>query len=302
LQITGIIFGKDQGSHLRQAFESLAGVDYLLYGDGGSTDDSVEIAESFGARIVDVSGKCGGEARNFTSQFIPTEWAFWISPDDICDEGVVAKIKARLEEGYAPNGLNVNIREGDGHFVFPRVYRKDAKWIGRCHEYINTNLTAEMILAGVDVALYLHQTLDAWITHTRGPWHDKPTDPDGIAKALRADIEDDPENPRWRYYLGRELHARGMYEEAITVLEARLRMVTNLIPESHDAALILSKCYEMMGRRKDAQMCCLMILRENAHFKEAVMWMAKLAPPDQEACWLAMTYMSNNSGVMAVRC
>lgn len=286
MRITGIIIGFDQGSHLDAAFTSLAGVDKLIYGDHGSADDSCEIAKRHGAKVVDVRGMNGSQSRNFCASIAKTDLCLWISPDDVLDPGAIPKIKAHMETSKE-RGVNIWIREKDGFtFEFPRVFRAGTKWIGRCHEYLESIVT---------------QTIDVGILHTRGPWHDKPSDPEGLLHPLRQDIADDPKNPRWHYFLGRELHTLKRYEEAIPELLACMEIPSNQVAQFADASLYVAKCHTLLHNYSEARKFTNVAIAALPTFKEPYKFMSYLTQGEESNRWFTAWQNATNEGAINCR-
>lgn len=61
-------------------------VDEIIIVDTGSTDDTVAIAESFGARVEHFEWVNDfGAAREYARSFIQTEWTLWLDADDLVE-------------------------------------------------------------------------------------------------------------------------------------------------------------------------------------------------------------------------
>jgi len=286
MNLTGIICGRDQGLTLEAAIRSLQGCDGVIYMDSGSQDASVPMAVGLGARVI-VSKGDARNPRNVAAEAAAEGWAIWISPDDVLLPGGVAAIRAAVAT-VRGGGINVTIteRKFPGHrFEYPRVFRTSARWRGRVHEYLDAPVWDS--LPGVVVE------------HQRGPWHDKPTDPMAVRRALKAEMADDPGNPRWLYYLAREWYYAGEYGQASVFFERRVKM-GGWAAETADAWLYLARCYRAIGRVADARAACLSALAINAEFAEAAAFMAEVAESGA-GLWRTMASAASNAGVLFVR-
>lgn len=286
MKISAYICGKDQGLTLRAALESLRDADEVIYSDSGSTDDSLAIAESCGATVLFSAGiTSGSEHRNHVSSFCKHPWAVWLSPDDVLEPGGIAKIKAAIKPEYEL--LNLKIVEPDGAHSHnaQRCYRTDQKWIGRRHEYL---------------ASTKGDYLDVTVQHTRGPWHDNPSDPENMRRCLLADIADYPSEPRWVYLLARDYMEHQEYEQAVGWFSRRLRMGGEG-PEMADAFFLLALSLYPLGRIKDARQSCVQALALNANFENAALFMAGVCHPDDSAQWERMASTATNARCLFVR-
>lgn len=74
---------KDEAEHLPRCLESCAGLfDEIVVVDTGSTDDTKEIAQSFGAKVFDFEW-CDdfAAARNESLRHATGEWMMWLDAD-----------------------------------------------------------------------------------------------------------------------------------------------------------------------------------------------------------------------------
>lgn len=81
----------NSGTTIRRALESVKDFDDIVLCDGGSTDETLAIAEEYGARIVPQDAKYlypeggladGGGARNQMMQATKHDWYLWIDSDE----------------------------------------------------------------------------------------------------------------------------------------------------------------------------------------------------------------------------
>lgn len=283
--LSALVIGCDQALTLDACLESLRGVQ-IFYGDGGSTDNSVDIALGHDAIIVDCKGMPGGLARNFMAKHCKSEYIIWLSPDDVLEPGGIDCIKTNLRRSRA-RALNVQIHEIDGThwFWFPRIFKPSEKWYGRCHETLEEEV---------------HDNTPVAITHMRGPWHDKPTDPRGIIKLLEMDLQDEPNNPRALYYLGRELFNAKEWAAAAGVFEQRVQ-VNGFLQETADAWMFLARCYGALNMTWESGLAAMGALAVNSNFGEAARFLSEIAALENRDQWAAMADRATNERVLVVR-
>lgn len=282
-----VVVGKDQSLTLDACFASLRGAGELIYVDLGSEDHSCELARAHGAKVL--RGTAGGAiARNEAALSAKFDWALWLSPDDVLEEDGAGKIRAAICEAENIDAFNLRILERNfpNHaFKFPRVFRTSCKWIGSTHEYLEAKNTVD---------------LDVSVTHTRGPWHDKPSDPDAVMRALWSDLQADMKHPRWLYYYAREYFYRRDWITAAYWFEKRTQVV-GYTPELADAYLYLARCYWLLNEGDKARAACALAVVVNVQFKEALLFMAEITAESNAPRWKEIADAATNKGVLFVR-
>jgi GT2 family glycosyltransferase len=141
---------RDEATNLPICLKSVEGVfDEIIIVDTGSTDGTVDIARSFGARVFDfVWVDDFAAARNAALARATGDYAFWLDADDVVDPPQRAKLVALLKELKAGEEAACVVRcacdpspDGTGgdtvvdHIrLFP--VREDVRWTYRVHEQI----------------------------------------------------------------------------------------------------------------------------------------------------------------------
>lgn len=291
VKLSAMILGKDQASMLGRALTSLKGCDEVLYIDQGSTDNSVEVAKAAGARVLTMPANIDGcgALRNWAAEQMAGPWCMWISADDELEAGGADKLRAFLDtvpETCGSAELKITERDAGMAFYFPRVWRKGRKWIGRVHEILE-------ILEGT-------KRSDVRVTHWRGPWHDKPSDPEGVKKALAKDMADYPNSPRWLYYYARECFNATQYDEAVRLFVKRVNMPDHT-PEKADAFVLMARALWELKQRTPARHAVMCAVLMNPHYKEALQLLAAWSPPSHRPQWQRMIDGADNRHVMCNR-
>ena len=146
-------------------------------------------------------------------------------------------------------------------FLFPRLFKNipEAYWNGNIHNHLS--------ILGTHLG-------DVRITHGYSPAHN--LDPDRAFRILKKEVETRPDAIREMFYLGREYFYRKDYENTV-VLMGKYVQRSNHLAEKAEAFLIMSRSYWNMGMAEDARDAILQAIKINAHFKEALVFMAVLA-------------------------
>jgi glycosyltransferase involved in cell wall biosynthesis len=110
MDISTVIICKNGSSHLAATLSSVQGIgkEIILY-DSGSTDDSVKIAEAYGAIVIQSTWEGYGRNRYKAAQLAKYDWILMIDTDEVLDEELRAAI------------LNIDLR--DEHIVYNMRYR-----------------------------------------------------------------------------------------------------------------------------------------------------------------------------------
>lgn len=146
--ISGCLITRDEEHCLSDALTSLSPfVDELVVFDTGSTDRTIEIALSFGARVI--SGEWRNDfawARNQALARCRGRWIIWIDADEML-RGSPKKVREHLaHEAHEVEALSIRIRNemGSGlnapsfHRAARAFKRADGMWHGAIHEMIWT--------------------------------------------------------------------------------------------------------------------------------------------------------------------
>ncbi|WP_315852320.1 glycosyltransferase [Paludisphaera rhizosphaerae] len=150
---------RDEEANLPACLESARGLfDEVVVVDTGSTDRTVEVARSFGARVFDFAWVDDfAAARNAALARATGDYAFWLDADDRVEPPHRERLE-RLFRSLRPDGPAYVVRcacdpdpDGGGATVVDHVrlfpIREDVRWTYRVHEQILPALRR----AGVDV-------------------------------------------------------------------------------------------------------------------------------------------------------
>ena len=289
---------KNEEACLAKCLESVKGVDNIYIVDTGSTDNTVEVAKRYTENVYTDFTWCDhfAKARNHALSKVKEENAYVLSID--ADEYLHSfeELRKAVDEAAEKEALAVDVKlfaEGDGQMhYFPRLFKKDSRvwWEGAVHNHVS--VPAERIG-------------DVRITYGYSPAHYQ--DPNRAFRILQKEVEEHG-NPRETFYLGREYWYRGMYQECVVAMGKYVQK-SQFLAEKADAFLIMARCYWNLGMGNNARDACLQAIAINAHFKEAVLFMALIAGKGtgnqqwekNAAQWERMAETADNSNVLFVR-
>ena len=97
MKISAIMLTCNEGESLHRVFKSLSWVDEIIVVDDNSTNDTVDIARSYGAKVyVRSLNKDFGAQRNFSISKATGDWIIKMDPDEFVPEATAQKIKETL--------------------------------------------------------------------------------------------------------------------------------------------------------------------------------------------------------------
>lgn len=82
MKISAVVIAKDEEKKIGECFESLGWADEILLVDSGSKDKTVEIAKSFGVKVVKFGGGNYSKWRNKGSEESEGEWILYVDADE----------------------------------------------------------------------------------------------------------------------------------------------------------------------------------------------------------------------------
>ncbi len=215
-------------------------VDEIVIVDTGSTDTTIDIANSFNARIFHHEWTDDfADARNVSFEAATSDYILWMDADDVLlpdDRARLIELKERLEKDVyylrydyaqdpAGNSICLLYRE--------RIVRnrQDVRWIYPIHECLS-------LPPGI-----ASEVVEITITHRRTA-AGAAVDTNRNLRILERAVDEERyrDDPRVRYYLGKEYHDTGAFATAIATYRSFLEMEKGWVEDRFCAHYRLAQC------------------------------------------------------------
>lgn len=244
LKIAVYAISKNEEQFVKRFCESAKDADLTLIADTGSTDNTVAVAQSCGAKTVDIfiSPWRFDKARDTALALIPGDFDVCISLD--LDEVLEPGWRGEIERVWKANTTRLRYKFDWGcgiSFYYEKIHhRKGYHWHHPVHEYPRADGRIKEVYAQTDKLLVSH--------------HPDPTKSRGqYMPLLELAVKEDPHCPRNAFYHARELTFYRRWEEAIAALKKYLDMPeATWINERCYAMRLLSKSYSELNNGWEA--------------------------------------------------
>jgi glycosyltransferase involved in cell wall biosynthesis len=288
---------KNEEKLIEGSLKSMVGADEIVIIDTGSTDRTIEIAKKYTDKIyTDYKWNDNfAEAKNYALSKCSGDWIMGLDADCRLEEGAIPKIREAIAK-TDKDILDIRIvadkienRDKSFHWL-PKIFKKSSEieYVGSVHEYP----------ARKDRKTSTSERLDVAIVYLYSENHFK--DPDRNLRILLKEVEKYPQDPRWKFYLGREYWEREKYIEAIWWMKEYLK-ISHYVAEMAEAYLVLAKCYWQIQMGEDARMMCSHAIRFNPDFEEALRLMAEMHYEPRKSRWLSFAKIATNQNVLFTR-
>src|SRR5215210_6834009 len=109
MRITATIITHNEAHHIRAACESVAWADEVLVVDSESTDETREIAATFGARVINRPWQGFAAQKQLAAEAALHDWIFSLDADERVSDELAASIKDLrfLEESQLAAGYQI---------------------------------------------------------------------------------------------------------------------------------------------------------------------------------------------------
>jgi len=215
---------RNEETYLKACLESVATiVDEIIIVDTGSTDESIEIAKNFAARIVVYPWDNNfAAARNEGLRHAHGRWVLYLDADERLLPGSVPELQRIIRrkdclyvnlliENVQPDGKTVQITRG--HRLFRNV--PGVCFSGRIHEQVSpffAQVDGKELFSSIKIKHlgYAKSTLEMQKKYARN------------AALLKLQLAEDPENAYCHYTYAQNLILTGWYEESLPHLQRAL--------------------------------------------------------------------------------
>lgn len=141
--ITAIIIAKNEEEMIADCLRSVSFCDEIIVIDGGSRDNTAEVAKKYGARVVNFSTDDFSKARNFGLKHAKSDWLLYIDADERVSRELMVHIKAKISHSQGYSAYKIKRKNFYFyHYEWPQIERLERlfqkrmlkKWYGRLHE------------------------------------------------------------------------------------------------------------------------------------------------------------------------
>lgn len=101
---TVVVIAQNEAANIERCVRSAVGVGEVVVVDGGSVDDTVELARAAGAQVVHNPFVYAAQQYNFALDRVETEWAFILDADEVIDEELRETLTSALVDPSVSSG------------------------------------------------------------------------------------------------------------------------------------------------------------------------------------------------------
>jgi (heptosyl)LPS beta-1,4-glucosyltransferase len=206
--ISVVIPTLNEGSRLGEALATVQWADEVIIADGGSTDDTIEVAEDAGAVVLNVPGRTIGAQRNAAISVARHHWILALD----ADEAVTPELRKSLERlcrDDQPAHAAYRIRSRNWHLGREllhgpwgrdwkvRVFSRDQRF---SDAHVHENLTSLRDVGSLEGDLMHHPYTDLSHQVTKIAKYAKWAAQDMRSRGRRASVVDVLVRPAWRFF------------------------------------------------------------------------------------------------------
>ncbi|WP_042204475.1 glycosyltransferase [Paenibacillus camerounensis] len=237
---------RNEAGLLPACLKSVAGADEIIVVDTGSEDDSIAVAEAYGARVLQYNWEDDfSRARNSGLRHAATGWILVLDADEILNTPLT-KIRQILR-GTTAEAFTVTIENILGHRTEERLYHtavrlfrggQDYWYSGKIHEGID-----QAIISRHGISAIRHSSIQLVHTGYLPEIMSRKNKAERNEKLLRAAVAEQPENDFYSYNLAVACCQKGQLQEAEELLRHTLSRAP--LPAPYRPAMIrdLGKIY-----------------------------------------------------------
>nr|WP_312578769.1 glycosyltransferase [Sedimentibacter sp.] len=282
---------KNEEQFVDRWMDAVSEADMVIVTDTGSTDNTVEKLRKRGAIVyTDIIKPWRFDvARNTAMDHIPEDIDICVSND--LDEVFESGWREKLEAEWMPFHTRARYMftwsynsDGSPNKQYPmeKIHcRNGYRWVHPVHEileYNDKNKERCVVIKGLTLNHYPDTT--------------KPRSQ--YLPLLKISAEENPNDDRVMFWLGREYMYYNMYDESISTLNRYLKMRTAIWNEERSAAMrFISKCYTKKGNSQLAKEWLFKAISECPKTREPYLYMARYGYGEKD--WPLVYMMVNEA-------
>lgn len=250
--------------------------DEVIVIDTGSTDKTVEIAKSYGAKVSGFKWQNDfAEARNASIRAAGSDWIFWLDADNRISPTDVARLRTFLDRNMESILWCTEVVEPIGEeLIQKRVFpnRKDVYFEGRVHEQLIHPDSFKSILTPVQIFHWGY--VDKELAAEKGNRN---------LAILEKMVKEAPRDPYLAYQMGKTLFNQRNFQKALNwfdkVVSDPERGRQNM-PLFRHAHILKSMVLERLGQKDESESCLLSLVQAfpdygPVHYYLGRLWYAK---------------------------
>lgn len=261
---------KNEEEVLGRCLASIAGLwDELIVVDTGSTDRTIEIAESHGAKVLHydwIAPGNKGEARNFGIAHAVSQWIFVIDADEVLLNApqVRATVLGSQADAIMPQFNNYVNGQITLSWLQVRAFQR-GRYVYKYREHeVPVSVNEQPHVQSAPEIIIEHRAPDGRQTGKNAP----------MMARLALDVEENPDDPHPLYFYHRECGNQGDNQRAIELGQRYLHLTRNGNYIQAEVYANMAMAYQDLGNGKEATKHMALAAACEPHKRE---WLYRLA-------------------------
>ncbi len=146
MKFSAFVITFNEAANIERCLKSLSFADEIVVVDSNSTDDTVELAKKFTARVYSHPWAGFSGQRNYAMDLCENDWGFFLDADEVATPRLASEITRIMREGTDKTWFSVRRREYQGRKLLRygacnpsyqiRLFRRSCgRFEGEVHEY-----------------------------------------------------------------------------------------------------------------------------------------------------------------------
>lgn len=244
---------RDEEKNLPRCLDSVKGLfDEIIVVDTGSKDKTIEIAKSYGAKVIEREWRDDfAWARNEGIKIAKSDFIMWLDADDTLrqeDHNKIKRIINKLEHiaAYTQTKNTINGKEVDANSL-PRIFKnhRGIKFFGEIHEDIVLPPNRKILITDIPVFHHGYSDLEKKLLKN-----------ERNIRILLKQINNNKNDPRPHFFLGRSYRMTGQCKLSIKHLKKYLKLEKFTAPLRYTAMVDQANNFIQLGCDQDAVLMC----------------------------------------------
>jgi glycosyltransferase involved in cell wall biosynthesis len=284
--VSAALIVKDEERCIQRCIESIQhAVDEIIIVDTGSTDNTLELIGQY-PHIRLFHYKWSNDfaaARNEVLKYVNTDWVYFIDADQYLhpnDVHAVREATGLLDDiaipaAYMIGEIHSNLKADTADYTATRLFamRHGIRYWGKVHEHVggpNSLLSMPILIRPIRIRIY-HDGYEPTVVETKQKMERN-------TKLLEQMLQDEPDNPAWWMFYGRQMFYVGNFDAAeSSLIEAEKRASgIKLFGGILNIHMLLIKIYLAQNKMEQAEAVCNRALEQHPDFPDAHYWLGQI--------------------------